>query len=782
MVPDHGPPLVPFFRMLGDPIFSFDSPRGLWVALGLTALAAIVAVVRRPDLPRLSTALLGLGALVLSLAAGLPIWNAPARQHVAVMVDLSPSTRTAEYRDRTFLDRRIHELLRTIPYEVRYFSNRTTDTAPGSTRLADLPADRTVYIPPHSGAVLLFSDCRFELPRRGPATYVVVDPGLEDTEDASITNLEIRGNEVAVTVNNPGSSRRLMLSGVAGPMPATAPVGSMVITRPLAPHATRVLAELSPGDAWPENDALSAIPPPPGQFERWWVGGSNPGPDWRVFSPASLPTDPAEYLAPAVIVLEDLSASDLSDTQQQRLAQYLRDVGGGVVILGGARAFAAGAYEGTTLDSISPLASDPPGPTTHWILLADASGSMSAQAGESTRWNFVTEAVARLLPHLPAHDIASLGSFAEKLSWWVQARPLEQIASAPLPPPGSYPHGPTNLQPALESIARSTDGKMPVQLLVLSDFDTQISDPARLAATLRSKNIRLHLLAIGEGTALPALRGVSAQTGGIAMTQLDPARWAASVRELARAAAPKRTGREPLTIHFADDASSLKPQLTSEWNRVWVKDSAVKLADARHASDMLPMAARWNVGEGQALAAAFDPPADQVGRLADLVARPPHDPRFRVSWETAGHLRVVVDAQQNGEFLNDQQLTLELSEPSAKPGRGRLSPVPQTAPGRYELTLPAARSPGLATVRALGRVIGRIAVAGRYAPEFEAVGNDHAAMDELARRSGGQVVAPEQTTPLDIHWPPHPTPLTSPLAMAAGLLIALGLIWWRMSS
>jgi hypothetical protein len=107
-------------------------------------------------------------------------------------------------------------------------------------------------------------------------------------------------------------------------------------------------------------------------------------------------------------------------------------------------------------------------------------------------------------------------------------------------------------------------------------------------------------------------------------------------------------------------------------------------------------------------------------------------------------------------------------------------PIPQTGPGRYELEVPAPRSPGVASVRAEGQVIGRVALAGRYAPEFDAVGNDHAAMQELARRTGGQLIPASRAAPLDIRWPRQSFPLSSLLAAAGAALIAFGLGWWRL--
>jgi Ca-activated chloride channel homolog len=767
---------------LAHPV-TFASLFTLYASLALVALAAAVVLLRRPALPLMTKVLAGMGLLVLSLAAGEMVWRRPAAREVAVMVDLSPSTRSAAYRDRAALERRVGELLGETPHRFYYFSDGMRREPTGRATFPDLPGERTTYESPVEAAVLLFSDGRFDPPAApGPPTYPVLDPGLVDPADAAVESLEPRAGEAAVRVRNAGAPRALSLTGTRGGSPTTAPAGDYVVTRPLDPQATDVAAFLSPADRWPENDALAAMLPPPAAAERWIVGSTSPpAPGWRVLSPANLPTDPAAYLAPSVIVLSNVSAQDLSPLQQDRLRQYARDLGGGLVILGGPRAFAAGGYPGTALEALSPLASTPPRPTTHWMLLADASGSMGGPAspagGGPTRWQYAADALVRVLQRLPPDDLVSIGSFAEGITWWSAGRSVGETKGLPLPPPDVRPRGPTNLRPALESIAAQAEPALPKQLLLLTDADAEIGDPASLAAALKAKNIRLHLLALGQGRGLGALREVVLATGGRVVQQENAAEWAAAVLEIAQAAGPRFLHDESLAVRFTGELAGLPGRSAAPWNRTWLKRDATPLAEATAEGETIQPVARWNVGEGAVLAGGFAADSAEVERFASLVARRPADPRCRVTWHTGPRLTVAIDAGDGQKYLNGQRFMLALSPDGSQTGDAR--PIPQTAPGRYELSLPAPRSPVIATLRGEGRVLDRIAVAGRYAPEFDAIGVDREALRALAERTGGRVIVADEAKPIEFHWPPRGVPLSPWLASAGALLVALGLVWWR---
>src|SRR5690348_1346888 len=124
--------------MVGESLLSLNSPWGLWAGLGLALVAAAIVLLRRPSVPAVTACAAMAGLLLASLGAGGLTWQRATPQPVVVMVDLSPSTRVAEYRDRAVLERRIHELLGTTPYRLQFFSEENLKNDPGTPHLSDV--------------------------------------------------------------------------------------------------------------------------------------------------------------------------------------------------------------------------------------------------------------------------------------------------------------------------------------------------------------------------------------------------------------------------------------------------------------------------------------------------------------------------------------------------------------------------------------------------------------------------------------------------------------------
>ncbi|MEA2708510.1 MAG: hypothetical protein QOF78_1111 [Phycisphaerales bacterium] len=769
---------------------TLTSPALCAAATVLAVLAVVIAITRHVVLPRSAIFMMIVGLVCICLGAGGLTWNRRHAGHVAVVVDVSPSTASATFHDPQKLAARLKQLLGKTRYTLYQLSDGVSPAA--SSSLESLPLEvscrATVYAPPPGAdAVVLFSDARFATPPTtapAPQTFVVADSALEQPPDTALERLEVRGGDTVVaTLRNAsaGTAQPPQLT-LVGTDIKNAPVaaGRYVITGKITPGTREVTGWLRPGDPWMMNNSLSIRIPPRLVAQKWWIGsGPAPSAEWIRIDPADAPVDLADYLAPGVIVLDNVAADALPNVARARLRDYVRDLGGGIVILGGDHAYAAGGYAGTMLENLSPLASTPPKPAMQWLLLADSSGSMARTIGDNSRWHFAVNAIGQVIMRLPADDTLSVGNFSEGLRWWFAGKSVREAQSGFTSPKELRPHGPTNLAGALRLVADTADGAMPTQLLLVTDAEARIDNATSLADALASKQVHVSVLATENVPADNPLRIIADRTGGRIAGQSDPRKWAAELKQLMRAASPPWLGREPITVRFTDAGPRFAPQQVSLWNHAWLKRDATELAvGVAKSGERVPAVAAWNVGAGAVISAAFTPAGSIVEGLAERVATPPRDPRLRVTHDAARELRVTLDASSSESgYLNGLAPRLELS-PDATRSSDAIT-MTQTAPGRYEIAIPAPPHPTFASVWLNGRLLDRFAVAGRYTPEFEAIGNDRPAMDSLARATGGAVIDPGNIAPLQFRWPTRPIALAPYLAAVGAAFVLVGLVRWR---
>lgn len=746
--------------------FQFETPWAGAAALLIVCATGVLAWKRRPAVPQATIVCMAAAMAALVTAAAGLVWNRPVPASVDVWVDLSPSTRTAAFRDRAELLTRVRRLVAGVPFKLRFFA-RGEGTLPSDlATLPDLPTSRTEFLPSDAAAALLFSDGRFAEPEFVPPLYAVIDPALERVTDAAVRDIAQQGKSVTTSVHNSGASRVLTIDGVTAAMRENLATGDWLVAREPKADASRVVAQLSGGDAWPENDRLALPLAAREPSERWWVGNSPPDSSWRAFNLADLPSEPAAYLAPQVIVLDDLLEQQFSAAAQERLIQYVRDLGGGVISIARRQLLSE-----QPVQSLLPLSGEPPEPVTHWMLLADASGSMSGDAGGQSRWQAASQAIAGLIPKLPPADLFSAADFSAGAHWWHERVPVGSLARVVLPPPTITPGGPTNLRSALEAAADRADASLPNELIVMTDGDAELASTETLRRRLAERHVRLHVLAVGPEPSAK-LRQLTAATGGTWREQVLPSRWLTDLRAVYQGARPDRRRSQPTTATFLGPLSAVSPVRIEQSQLGWAKERATLLAK----DDSTPLAALWRVGEGQVAAFAFDPPAAALNAILAQIARPSGDPRFAVEWLSASPLSVRVDAQSSAGYLNDRSLTLTLVDEVGQAPITR--PIPQTAPGSYELQVDY-HAGGFATLRVDGHVVETKALPERYPPEFDEVGNDRAALQSLATRSGGRVIEPGDVRPIELPRRRRRIALAPWLSACGACLIAAGLLSWR---
>ncbi len=764
-----------FFIAIAAGPLEFGWTPGVFAGAALGAVAAVTLWRRKAPSPWIARALLAGGMILLGLALGSPRIRLSDPGEVRVFVDVSASTRTASWREESALNRRIAELLpRGTRYQIEMFGR---------------DGDRTVFSPPEGpDPILLFSDARFDLPQRTGPTHVVIDPALDAPADAAVRRLRLEGREAVIEVHNGSAEpRTLSLSGVdAAPTETITPGSRRVVRRAIAPGAARVTARVEGDDPWPENDAMTMDLTPTAYAERWWVSSDRAAPPgYRILTPAALPANLPAWLAPAVVVLDNVSSKTIGPVGMMNVERYARDFGGAVLILGGDRAFSPGGYEGTILDDVSPLASSPPLPAAQWILLVDASGSMQRESPGGSRFDLAAGAALGVLGSLPGSDPVSIGSFSDRIDWWVIGKSVREARAIALPPAGIQPRGPTDLGPALRQIARQEDSGLARQALVISDAQARLGDIAELIDTLHRGRLRLHVLQVGDdSTASEAqLRRLVEATGGSYRKELSPRRWAQEARLMLAQSSPERMIEGSAPIH-ADSglATALGRATPVRWNRTWLKPRAMLLASAAVQGEKVAVAGRWALGAGEVMAVALRPEVGTGAALAETIARRARDPRYHVSWDTGSSLTVRLDTLADGEPINRLAPTLELAmiEPIAATTAPTTYWLEQTAPGRYEVSIDAPRRSSLASVRVGDQLADRKVLSGEYPPEFDEIGNDYAAMRRLADSGGGSVIQPTQLEPIRLHWPTHAVSAAPTLALLGTLLMAIGLIVWRL--
>lgn len=242
-------------------------------------------------------------------------------------------------------------------------------------------------------------------------------------------------------------------------------------------------------------------------------------------TPSRLPSidDLAQY---ASIVLVDVDRLDLSDGQVAALSAVVRDLGRGMVAIGGTHSFGVGGYRESDLEELLPVISEITDPlrrqTVAEVLAIDTSGSMAAchcdedgqngmggtdrLGGGVTKTGIARNAAARAIAALAATDEVGVLTMDATDRWAIelQQNPSQEIIDDGL---GQLvPDGPTFVDTGLLTAAealRESNASLK-HIIFFSDGFTEPGSLATLevqAADLLAEGITVSVVATGEGAA-----------------------------------------------------------------------------------------------------------------------------------------------------------------------------------------------------------------------------------------------------------------------------------------
>ncbi len=531
------------------------------------------------------------------------------------------------------------------------------------------------------------------------------------------------------------------------------------------------------------------------------------GPHLEVVTRDALPSELSALSAFDLVILDDLPARTLSRRQMRDLRSYVRDLGGGLLMLGARDSFGLGGYARTPVEEALPATFDlrqrRDRLSLAMVIAIDQSGSMGmVVASGQTKLDLANEAAARSAELLSSSDRVGI-LHVDTAPHWTQpmtnASDSGAIASrARSAEPGGGGIDVDVAMAAAYGTLRSEQTQLRHFLLFSDGNDSQnLAGMREVVRQAHRQGITTSIVSMGNGTHTPELEVLSGIGEGRFyivdnMEQL-PRIFTEETIQASKAALSLDpaavTSGAPGAVTQGIDLSAA-PDVTGH-----VVMNARPRATTYLFAGEDPLLAVWQHGIGRGAVFGADSGTEFTKawlswpgyrtlfhQVAREILRAPGQADARVSVSIQdGVGEVVVEAiGEGGRYRNYLDLGGSVSAPGGQSIEVELS---QTGAGRYTGRFDAS-SPGpyFVTVREEDRaaLVGTAGVVRPRGDELRGEGTDHALLAQLAAVTGGKIRADLSEVFSD--RPPHATtysPLFRPLTIAALVLFFVSVVLRR---
>ncbi len=240
-------------------------------------------------------------------------------------------------------------------------------------------------------------------------------------------------------------------------------------------------------------------------------------------TPRSMPSEIQSLAGYQAVLLANVPARDLSLRAMSSLQSYVRDIGGGLIVIGGPNSYGVGGYFQTPLEAVLPLdtqVKDPRRfPSVAMAIVMDKSGSMSAQEGGVLKMRLAAEAAARAAELINDDDEITIVGFDTQLVDQIgpfagrdRQRNIPDVLKIAPGGGGIYVHD--SLKEA-RRIINQTDKRTKFVILLADGNDSEQQEGAReLVKEMRADGIVLTVVSIGGGSDVPFLKDIARLGGG----------------------------------------------------------------------------------------------------------------------------------------------------------------------------------------------------------------------------------------------------------------------------
>lgn len=405
------------------------------------------------------------------------------------------------------------------------------------------------------------------------------------------------------------------------------------------------------------------------------------------------------------VVLSDVSAVDVTTKQMKLIDQYVKELGGGFIQVGGENSFGPGGWYDTHMEKLLPVEFQPKSqrdtPSLALSLVMDKSGSMNGD-----RIELAKEAAKATVEILQKNDKVSVVAFDDAVQPIVRmqsavnrVRILNDISRLQASGGTDIAAG---LSYAFERLS-TTPAKLK-HVILLSDGH---SDPANIFSELlpamRIENVTVSTVAIGSEAATNLLRRIAEGGSGRYYFTSDPYNIPRIFMKETSTVSRSSMIEEPFRPTVAKDVQVLDgipwdqaPYLLG-YVSTKAKDGAEVLLTSEYGE---PILARWRRGLGKSVAFTSDLKNRWAVKwvrwsgyskfwaqlIRDTMRR---DDETRLGMRTEvdrGEAHIVVDAiGRDDKFINGLDSSVAITKPN---GEKETVELRQSAAGRYEARVP----------------------------------------------------------------------------------------------
>lgn len=490
------------------------------------------------------------------------------------------------------------------------------------------------------------------------------------------------------------------------------------------------------------------------------------------------PTEMGDLQNYDLLILDNVPATNLAPAQMQLFSSYVRDFGGGFLMLGGEQSFGLGGYYRTAIEDILPVRCDfekeQENPSLGLLLVIDRSGSMSGEKIEMAK-----DAAKAAVELLGPKDYIGVVAFDHESFWAADLQSAASKASVQQKIASIEAGGGTDMGPALEmalSKLQTSAAKLK-HIIVLTDGMSTPGPFYELATQMAQQRITLSTVGVGTDTDQELLKKMSEWGNGRFYFTDNPSSIPQIFTKETMTAA-KSAIRDmpflPVQVASADFLNGIDfsgaPFLLGYVNTKLKPTSELWLATEKKE----PLLATWRCGLGQAGIFTSDARnrwavdwlkwegygkfwAQYVRKLMRTAAMK-HQPSQVV--REGDDFRFTVDClDEQGKFASDFTGEVTLLDPENHTSKLRLEPA---GPGKFTVRWPAKQGAYHAqlTLKNGDQTADQqyASVSAGYPDEFLLRPADEAKLREIAQATGGTFkptsLPNDRTAPIEWElWP-----------------------------